>query len=42
MMAAMFITSNNKHLNRLGDILVYPETMVDCLQLTQGGSMLKR
>ncbi len=34
-----------KHHNRLGDNLVYPcssvETMADCWQLTQGGSMLK-
>ncbi len=34
-----------QNFNRLGDILVYTcsgvETMVDCLQLTQSGSMLK-
>ncbi len=47
MMTAMFIiTSTTKHFNRLGGIFAYTcsgvETMVDCFQLTQGGSVIKR
>ncbi len=46
MTIAMFIiTSNNKHLNRFGDILVSicsgVKTMADWWQLTQGGSKVK-
>ncbi len=40
-----FLHPTTKHLNRLGDILVYSwssiKTMADCVQLTQGESMLK-
>jgi len=40
-----FLHPPTKHLNRLRDILVYScsgvKTLVDCVRLTQGGSMIK-